>query len=104
MPDFPTLTTARLVLRPWRDSDLAPCAQMSADPVVMEYFPAPLTRAESDGRVRRIRDHFDRHGFGMWAVEAPGEAAFIGQVGIAWVPFDAHFTPCVETGWRLARE
>jgi len=44
------------------------------------------------------------HGFGLWAVEAPGAADFVGFVGLAVPSFEAHFTPCVEIGWRLARE
>ena len=99
-----TLRTPRLLLRPWRDDDLAPHAAMNADPRVMEHFPATLTRAESDARVARLREAFDRHGFGMWAVEAPGVAGFIGSVGILHVSFDAHFTPAVEIGWRLFPE
>lgn len=68
----------------------------------MEFFPALLTRAESDARVEKIREHFDRHGFGLWAVEAVGVAEFIGFVGLGVPAFEAHFTPCVEIGWRLA--
>jgi ribosomal-protein-alanine N-acetyltransferase len=100
----PTLTTARLLLRPWRDEDLPAHAEMNADPRVMEFFPSTVARAESNARVARYREHFDRHGFGMWAVEVPGEAPFVGFVGLAHVPFESHFTPAVETGWRLARE
>jgi len=103
MPDLATLTTPRLLMRPWREDDLPAFAALNADPEVMRYFRAPLSRAESDARVQRIRGHFDQHGFGMWAVEVPGEAPFIGHVGLAWVPFEEYFTPCVEIGWRLAR-
>ena len=100
----PILTTARLRLRQWREDDLAPFAALNADPQVMEFFPKLLTRAESDAVAGRIRDHFTRHGFGFWAVEAPGAADFVGFVGLAVPSFAAHFTPCVEIGWRLARE
>ena len=100
----PILTTARLRLRQWREEDLAPFAALNADPQVMEFFPKVLTRAESDAVAGRIRDHFVRHGFGLWAVEVPGSAAFVGFVGLAVPSFEAHFTPCVEIGWRLARE
>jgi RimJ/RimL family protein N-acetyltransferase len=100
----PILTTARLRLRQWREEDLAPFAALNADPQVMEFFPKVLTRAESDAVAGRIRDHFARHGFGLWAVEAPGAADFVGFVGLAVPSFEAHFTPCVEIGWRLARE
>ena len=100
----PILTTARLRLRQWREEDLAPFAALNADPQVMEFFPKVLTRAESDVVAGRIRNHFARHGFGLWAVEAPGAADFVGFVGLAVPSFEAHFTPCVEIGWRLARE
>ena len=100
----PILTTARLRLRQWREDDLAPFAALNADPQVMEFFPKTLTRAESDAMAGRIREHFVRHGFGLWAVDAPGVAGFMGFVGLAVPSFEAHFTPCVEIGWRLARE
>jgi RimJ/RimL family protein N-acetyltransferase len=99
---YPTLTTPRLRLRPWRDGDLPAFAAMNADLRVMEHFPRALDRAESDALAARVRDHFARHGFGAWAVEAPGVAGFIGFVGLTVPGFRAHFTPCVEIGWRLA--
>ncbi|MBI1846597.1 MAG: GNAT family N-acetyltransferase [Candidatus Rokubacteria bacterium] len=98
----PTLTTARLRLRDWTERDLAPFAALNADARVMEFFPRPLDRAESDALAARIRDHFARRGFGLWAVEAPGAADFIGFVGLSVPTFQAPFTPCVEVGWRLA--
>ena len=100
----PTLTTARLVLRGWRPADRAPFAALNADPVVMEHFPAPLDREASDALAARIAAHFDERGFGMWAVEAHGVAPFLGFVGLSVPRFQAPFTPCVEIGWRLARE
>ena len=98
------LHTARLVLRRWREDDLAPFAALNADPVVMEHFPSTLTRAESDRLVERISAGFLEHGFGLWAVEVLGVAPFIGFTGLSAPTFDAHFTPAVEIGWRLARE
>jgi RimJ/RimL family protein N-acetyltransferase len=98
----PSLRTPRLCLRPWRDQDLAPFAALNADPRVMEFFPKVLTPEESAARVSRIKEHFDVHGFGLWAVEVVGGADFIGFVGLNVTLFEAHFTPCVEIGWRLA--
>jgi RimJ/RimL family protein N-acetyltransferase len=96
--------TERLLLRQWRDDDRAPFAALNADPEVMEHFPAPLTRDESDALVDLNRAHFDEHGFGLWAVEVVDTGAFIGFTGLAVPTFDADFTPAVEVGWRLARE
>ena len=41
------LESARLVLRQWHDDDLREFAALCADPQVMRYFPAPLTRLEA---------------------------------------------------------
>lgn len=50
----------------------------------------------------RNRVHFERHGFGFWAVTAKETDEFAGCIGLAVPSFEAHFTPCVEIGWRLA--
>jgi RimJ/RimL family protein N-acetyltransferase len=99
----PVLRTDRLLLRRWRDEDLVPFAALNADVDVMEHFPAPLTREQSDALAASIEAHFEDLGFGLWAVELRGRLPFIGFVGLNRVPFRAHFTPAVEIGWRLAR-
>lgn len=90
-------------MRGWRDDDLDPFAALNADPEVMEFMPRLLSRSECEAILGRIRDHFDRNGFGWWAVEVPGKAPLVGSVGISVPSFESHFTPCVEVGWRLAR-
>ena len=97
------LVTERLRLRRWREADREPFAELNADPIVMEQFPAPLDRAESDALVDRITAHLDEHGWGLWAVELLEGGAFIGFTGLAPASFEAHFTPAVEVGWRLDR-
>ena len=99
----PTLTTQRLLLRPWRDADLPAFAELNADPRVMAHFPNTLDRAASDALAARIRGAMAEQGYGLWAVEVRGGAPFIGFVGLARPRFDAPFTPCVEIGWRLAQ-
>ena len=100
--------------------DLAPFAALNADPAVMEHLPAVLSRAESDALAARVRGELAERGFGLWAVEVPGVAPFIGFTGLAVPRFEAHFTgkrgaqrgrspsgviqECVEIGWRIARE
>jgi RimJ/RimL family protein N-acetyltransferase len=99
----PELRTERVLLRRWRASDLEPCAAMNADPRVMENFPAPLSRRESAVFIGRMEGCFEDCGYGLWAVELPGEAPFIGCVGLLPVGKDLPFAPAVEVGWRLAR-
>jgi RimJ/RimL family protein N-acetyltransferase len=98
----PSLATERLLLRHWHDRDRAPFAAMNADPRVMEYFEAPLTREESDGSVDRNASELARRPFGLWAVEVRATGEFAGFVGLDVPRFDASFTPTVEVGWRIA--
>jgi RimJ/RimL family protein N-acetyltransferase len=95
------IETDRLLLRCFRDADRDPFARMNSDPAVMEFFPAMLSRAESDALVDRIEAHFTEHGFGLWAAQLRATGDFIGYVGLAVPRFTASFTPCIEIGWRL---
>jgi RimJ/RimL family protein N-acetyltransferase len=97
------LRTERLLLRRWREEDRRPFAAINADPEVMEFFPAPLVREESDELLERIERGFERHGFGLWALELRESGELIGFAGLAVTAFEAHFMPAVEVGWRLAR-
>ena len=98
------LRTSRLLLRPWRDEDVAAFAEMSADPTVMQYLLPLSDRGLSvEAWVERARAHWDEHGFGQWVVELSGAANFIGVVGLGVVSYEAPFTPAVEVAWRLAR-
>lgn len=97
------LRSERLLLRPWRAADRDPFAALNADPVVMEYFPGTLTRIESDALAERIDGDIQRLGYGLWAVEIPSEAPFIGFVGLLETSETMPFAPATEIGWRLAR-
>lgn len=98
-----TIQTNRLILRPWRDGDLKPFAAMNADPEVMRYYPATLTRQQSDEFAAFIRNLFAPNGRGLFAVELPPYAGFIGYIGLLRVPHSLPFAPATEIGWRLAR-
>jgi RimJ/RimL family protein N-acetyltransferase len=141
------LTTQRLILRPWRETDREGFARLNDDPAVMEFMPRRLSRDESDATAASIQAAIERRGWGFWAVEVKGgggaaarsaaggaaadaavegvaadsaaergaadvvadgaaahACAFIGFVGLSVPGFTAHFTPCVEIGWRLAKE
>ena len=102
-PPVHELTTERLLLRAWRPEDRTPFAALNADPEVMLHFPSLLSRRESDALADRIEDHFEREGWGLWAMEERSTGAFLGFTGLARPVFDAPFMPAVEIGWRLAR-
>ncbi len=97
------LHTRRCVLRQWQDRDLAPWAAMNADPEVRRYFSAPLTTEQAAHEAALCRNAIAQRGWGLWALEVPGEFAFAGFVGLNVPHFDAPFVPAVEIGWRLPR-
>lgn len=95
------INTPRLILRQWRESDFVPFAAMNADPQVMEFFPAVLTREKSDEMAIRCRDLITERGWGIWVVELRETGEFLGFVGLHTPGYNLPFTPCVEIGWRL---
>jgi RimJ/RimL family protein N-acetyltransferase len=104
MSAFMALSGDRVCLRRWRDEEREAFASINADSRVMEFFRGRLNRVESNAMVDHIEKHFSEHGFGLWAIEVPGVAAFIGFAGLEVSGFSARFTPCVEIGWRLSFE
>jgi RimJ/RimL family protein N-acetyltransferase len=96
------LTTERLLLRGWTAADRAPFAALNADPEVMEHFPAPLSRAESDAMVDRVMAGLAERGWGLWAVQVRATGEFAGFVGLNPAPDELPVAPAVEVGWRLA--
>jgi ribosomal-protein-alanine N-acetyltransferase len=98
------IETERLLLRLWKEEDREPFYRMNSDSRVMEFMPECMTRAEGHLLFERINEHFRKHGFGLFAAELHGDQSFIGFVGLAVPSFKAHFTPCVEIGWRLAAD
>lgn len=97
------IDTERLRLRRWTDADRPPFAALNADPVVMEFFPDVHDEAKSNDLVERTESCFAERDYGLWAVEIRSTETFAGFTGLAPAEFDAHFTPAVEVGWRLAR-
>ncbi len=102
----PVICTDRLILRPWREEDLLPYAEMNADPRVREYFPSILTREQSDSEARHIQAAYDRDGFTMFAAELSATGEFVGFIGLVTMTFamPSVAQPAVEIGWRLAHK
>ena len=97
------IETARLRVRPWRDSDRAPFAAMGQDAEVMRYLGPPLSHAASDAAVDRMIAAQAAQGFCFWALEQKSDGAFIGFCGLLPATFDAVPANSIEAGWRLRR-
>ena len=95
--------TERLLLRRWRDEDRAPYIAMNQDPAVMEHLQGLQSPEISNAFIDKVEAHWDEHGWGLWAVEVPGVAPFVGFTGL-WPATHVLGYESRETGWRLARE
>lgn len=102
--NLPLITTDRLILRPWKEEDLAPFAAMNCDPRVMEFFEKTFSKEESDAFAQKIIRDYENRDYGFWAVEVKNGASFIGFVGLNYWDLEMDFAPCVDIGWRIAYE
>ncbi|GAC1376492.1 MAG: GNAT family N-acetyltransferase [Acidimicrobiales bacterium] len=98
------MRTERLLLRRWTNQDRDDLAQIHADPEVMRYRFAPLSRQESDDFIDQNEASFDANGFGLWAVERLSDQRLLGFTGLGTSDFGAPFCPAIDIGWTLARD
>lgn len=98
------IISERLRLRQWKDADREPYAALNADPAVMRFFPALQSREGSDRDIERWSGELDDRGWSNWAVEIRASGHFIGFIGLTIPRRALSFMPCVELGYRLARE
>lgn len=100
---FDTLSTDRLLMRRWLESDREPFAVLNADSETMRFFPATMDRAASDALVEFIESRFDEQGYGLWALEIADTGEFIGFTGLNPMPDGTPGAGGLEVGWRLAK-
>jgi RimJ/RimL family protein N-acetyltransferase len=95
--EIPTLTTERLVLRPFRFEDLDAYAAMNADPRVMQYIDEVQDRPAAFRSLCSNLGHWAFRGYGPWAVEERATGQFVGRAGLLrWEPWVE-----VEVGYAL---
>lgn len=98
------IETPRLILREWQEEDLLPFAKLNADPAVMEFFPSTLSLEQTKTMIETLKKRFATDGFSFFAVELRATGEFIGMTGLNKPAYQTPFTPCVEVGWRIAKE
>ncbi len=101
-PSIPTLTTPRLVLRPFVPADIGELSALHAEESFWWY---PLRRAmskeETGEFLQRVRARYDSDGFGIEALIDRVSGVMIGWAGLAVPHFLPSILPAVEVGWRL---
>jgi ribosomal-protein-alanine N-acetyltransferase len=82
------IETARLVLRPFTRADEPALAGLYADPAVTRFLPAS-TRPPAERAARVVHfftEHWERYGYGVWAVVEKETGDVLGQCGLNFVP------------------
>ncbi|MFH8370676.1 GNAT family N-acetyltransferase [Streptomyces sp. NPDC018031] len=100
-----TLETPRLILRRWREEDVAPMAAVHADPEVMRWIRDGSVRDEQRTRdgIQAWEGEWESRGFGLFAVEIRSTGELAGFAGLAVPDYLPEVLPAVEVGWRLGR-
>jgi RimJ/RimL family protein N-acetyltransferase len=93
----------RLGFRRWRPEDVPLMAAVNSDPEVMRFFPSVVPEEKTRAFIERMEQHFGEKGFCYYAVDRLEDGGFIGFIGLLTQDYRAHFTPCVDIGWRLHR-
>ena len=97
------LLTPRLRLRSWTDADRDPFAALALHPDITRYLTAVRDRETANAWIDRQIAREAEDGICFWAVEDRQSGALVGSVGLSRLRYEAHFTPAVELGWRIAR-
>lgn len=95
------IETRRLILRPWREDDIAPFHAIGQDAEVMRYLGPLASWEDARSSHDRMVAYQAGHGCCFWAAERKADAAFIGFCGLK--PGKAPIEREIEIGWRLAR-
>jgi RimJ/RimL family protein N-acetyltransferase len=97
------LETARLRLRDWRDSDIAPFGEINADPEVAYWLGrGPMDAEANRASVSHWRSVEVERGYTLWALETR-DGQLLGACGLAPILDNLPVRPGVEIGWRMAR-
>ncbi|MBU0743923.1 MAG: GNAT family N-acetyltransferase [Gammaproteobacteria bacterium] len=99
------IETERLVLRTWKDDDILPYFKINQDPKVIEFLSGgAMTMDEVKTFIDLMNQQFIKFKYTFWAIEEKSSGKLIGWIGLNQPGWQAHFTPCIEIGWRLGSE
>lgn len=99
-----TFQSTRLGFRNWMTDDIEKMAAINANVDVMKYFPSVQTPQQTAQFIERMQLSFNQNGFCYFAVDNLETTELIGFIGLAEQKFEADFTPCIDIGWRLAKQ
>ncbi len=92
------METQRLLLRGWRDDDLAPLADICRRVEVMQYIDGPWGKERVIEFLHKEQQQFEQLGHCRWALEMKDSGRLIGFCGFRPL---AENLQHLEIGWRL---
>lgn len=101
----PQLTTERLILREFLESDATALMELESDPEVLKYIGTPVLTSPDQCReiIASIRRQYERVGIGRWVVSDKFTGRFLGWAGLKYEeevrPEKAYW----DLGYRLVR-
>ncbi|MHB8512724.1 MAG: GNAT family N-acetyltransferase [Actinomycetota bacterium] len=105
MPATYSISTDRLLLRPWKDEDRDPYVALATEEEFSWYpMRRALSRDEAAERFTVIRQSWITRGIDVFAAELKQSGELIGYIGLSsasWLPV---VMPATEVGWRLGKK
>jgi len=100
--NIPTITTSRLILRPFTLEDTAPLHRILGQEGVLQYFPSsgPPPQEKVEKLINGQLKHWEEHGYGWWGLEQRQQAGLMGWCGLQFLPE----TQEIEVGYLLGRD
>ena len=98
------LSTDRLDIRPFRESDLDGLFRMYGDEETMRYSGGSggaHTREETAASLARLIAHQEQHGFSLYALIDRERDKFVGECGMVYVE---HTGPEIEVAYYIVRD
>ncbi len=91
------VTTERLVMRQWRQSDFEVYADFFSSPETARFVGGEMSRDKAWRAMATMAGHWMLKGFGVWAVEQKSAPGLVGAIGL-WEP---EGWPELEVGYWL---
>ena len=97
----PTLSTERLIMRPFRPDDVGPLHAVMTTPEVRAslHLSDDFSLGDAWRTLTAFAGLWELKGLGQWALEERATGRFVGRAGLYWRPEDDW--PGTEVGWLL---